>query len=87
MSGFVNEFIKQLLLINIFDVLKPVNQIINKVLNTSLLNILFNHYITFATVGIILFAMGLPKSKVGKIIGKFLYKKVSYVVGIILNAI
>ena len=85
MAKFVNEFTKQLLLISWIDVMKPVNEIIKSIFNSSIININFNHPITFSIVGILLTMMGSPRGKVGCIIGKIFYLIVSYIVEFILN--
>lgn len=62
-----------------------INLVLTSMLDTSLINEVFNHMITYQIVGVILVFIAAPRNKTGKFIGKVLYFLVGNVVGIALN--
>lgn len=71
----------------IYHMLQLFNTILLQFNNTSILSFVFKYYITFPIVGIVLSALGSPRSKEGKIIGKILFFIIGYGVCLVLDLI
>lgn len=72
--------------INLFkDLFTQINLVLTSILDSSLINEVFNHMITYQIVGVILVFIAAPRNKTGKFIGKVLYFLVGNVVGFALN--
>lgn len=69
----------------ILQALIPVNNIIEQIMNTSILSIMFGSIITYLIVRLVLTAMSAPRGKHGHIIGKILYATIGCFIGKILD--
>ena len=70
-----------------YQIMKQINALLIQINNTSIFAVEFKYYITFPIVGIILTAIGSPRGKKGRIIGKILYFIVGYSIGFLLDCI
>lgn len=102
MSKFIKKEMSNLLFVFItlsgflgiketFSVIKEIIKMYNKILtayfDTTILNEMFSHCLTFPIVGIILVIIRSPKGKEGRIIGKILYFIIGYIIDIVLKYI
>lgn len=80
----VLEFLKSIIYA-VWEFLKMFNMISIELFDESLLTKLFSHGIVFYIVGLIFSVLYVPRSKIGKYIGRFLYKIIMYPVSYCLN--
>lgn len=80
----VLEFLKSIVFA-VWEFLKMFNMISIELLGESILTKLFSHGIVFYIVGLIFSILYIPRSKIGKYIGKFLYKIIMYPVSSLLD--
>lgn len=71
----------------LYQMLKMFNVSLVHLANTSVFSVAFKYLITFPIVGLVLYALGSPRGKKGRIIGKISYCLVGYVVCLLLDYI
>ena len=84
LSGFLG--IKETISV-IKEIIKMYNKILTTYFDTTILNEMFSHCLTFPIVGIILVIIRSPKGKEGRVIGKILYFIIGYIIDIVLKYI
>ena len=69
----------------LYQLLKLFNTIFLQLYSNSVLSMLFKHHVVFPIVGIILVAIGSPKGREGRLIGKILYYVIGLGIAFLLN--